>query len=458
MRSLYIYLCKYNEICIYAIFSLSFHQLQSVGTQQSSFQKTLIIHGNKGYAQMNLIKSLTSNITVLAGKIQGRMERRRIVSLQPNRPAVGNVLISYILKPFLLKPGEPIPTSHTHYWECLQMAKTFLEMGYCVDVIRFDNDVFLPRKDYAFFIETRWNLQRSAPYLSKDCIKIFHADTAHLLFHNAAEANRILALQQRRGVTLMPRRFEAPNKAIEHADCAIVLGNEFTLSTYRYTQKPLYRVPISSQVTYPCPEEKDFEACRKHFLWFGSGGLVHKGLDLLLDAFAQMPDYHLTICGPINKEEDFVKEFYKELYQTPNIHTVGWVDLDSQNFINILNSCIGIVYPSCSEGGGGCVINCMHAGLIPLVSYEASVDVSDDYGVIFKECSIEEIKSSIQMISSLPAQKLKQMARNSWEFARANHTRERFAQVYKNTIDTIQKSHSHKANLAVPEPALLAKG
>jgi glycosyltransferase involved in cell wall biosynthesis len=389
----------------------------------------------------NLIKRVTDNVTVVTQKIQGRLERRRMISLQPNQPAVGNVMISYVVDPFTLKPGEPVPTSHTQHWECLQMAKTFLDFGYNVDVIWFYNDVFIPKKHYTFFIETRWNLQRCLPFLNKDCIKIFHADTAHLLFHNAAEANRLLELQQRRGITLSPRRFEQPNKAIEYADCATVLGNEFTMNTFKYANKPLHRIPISAPTLYPYPENKDFAACRKNFLWFGSGGLVHKGLDLLLDAFSQMPDYHLTICGPINKEKDFETAFYKELYQIKNIHTVGWVDVTSQKFIDIVNSCLALVYPSCSEGGGGCVINCMHTGLIPIVSYESSVDVSDDYGVILKENSVEEIKKSIENISQLDPSILEKMARNSWEFVRENHTREHFTQVYRKTVEKIMLQH-----------------
>ena len=124
-------------------------------------------------------------------------------------------------------------------------------------------------------------------------------------------------------------------------------GNEFTLNTYSYANKPIYRVPISTTVLYSWPEEKDFEACRKRFLWLGSGGLVRKGLDLVLDAFAEMPEYDLTVCGPIQRERDFEKAYYKELYQTPNIHTVGWVDIASPEFIEITNNCIGLIYPSC---------------------------------------------------------------------------------------------------------------
>ncbi|WP_250124078.1 glycosyltransferase [Chroococcidiopsis sp. CCMEE 29] len=375
-------------------------------------------------------------------RLKGRIARLKVFSFKPEQPSRGNVLISYVLEPFFcLERGQPIPNYHTQHWECMQMVKTFLDLGYCVDVISLFNDLFVPKKDYSIFIDVRWNLERLAPLLNKDCVRIVHIDTAHYLFHNAAECNRLLALQQRRRVTLIPRRLDMPHLAIEHAHCATTLGNEFTINTHKYANKPIYRIPISAPEVYPWSEDKDFEACRKRFLWFGSGGLVHKGLDLVLEAFAEMPDYDLTICGPITKEKDFEQAFYQELYQTLNIHTIGWIDVNSPKFLEITNSCIGIIYPSCSEGGGGCVITCMHAGLIPIVSYEASVDVHDDFGVILKECSIEEIKNTLRRISSCSGQELKGMARKSWEFARANHTKEKFAQEYRNVVENIIASY-----------------
>lgn len=390
--------------------------------------------------QNKLLSRMRYNFTLLAGKVKSGIQKRRSISLKPELPSQGNVLISYFIEPFLLKPGQPVPNSHTYYWECLQIAKTFLDLGYCVDVISYCNDVFIPQKDYAFLIEVRWTLQRIAPLLNKDCVKIVHIEVAHILFQNATESNRLLALQQRRGVTLSPRRFEMPNLAIEHADCATILGNEFTMSTFMYANKPMYPIPISTPVVYPWPEEKDFEACRKRFLWFGSGGLVRKGLDLVLDAFAQMPDYHLTVCGPVQKEEDFEKAFYKELYQTPNIRTIGWIDISSREFTEITNNCIGLIYPSCCEGQSGGVVTCLHAGLIPIISYESGVDV-DDFGVILKTCSIEEIKNSLRMVSNLPAQELKMKARKAWEFARENHTKEKFAETYRNVINEIRTTY-----------------
>lgn len=317
------------------------------------------------------------------------------------------------------------------------MAKTFLDLGCCVDVIHWTNKLFKPNKEYRYFIDGRWNFERLTSHLNQNCIKIMHIDTAHTLFQNAAECNRLLQLQQRKGITLRARRYEVPNLAIEHADCATILGNRFTISTFKYANKPLYRIPISTPLLFPWPNKKDFEACQKRFLWFSSGGLVLKGLDLLLDAFSEMPDYDLTICGPVQNEKDFEQAFYKELYETSNIHTLGWIDVDSPDFIEIANSCISVIHPSCSEGGGGSVIGCMHAGLIPIVSYEASVDIEDEFGILLRNSSIEEIRSSIQAVSDLPIQELKLMSKKSWEFARKNHTQENFAREYRDFAEKL---------------------
>lgn len=79
---------------------------------------------------------------------------------------------------------------------------------------------------------------------------------------------------------------------------------------------------IYIQGLYLCSQEKDFDTCHQNFLWFGCGSLVHKGLDWVLEAFSQMPDCHLTICGSISQEKKFVEPFSKELSQTLSIHTV----------------------------------------------------------------------------------------------------------------------------------------
>jgi glycosyltransferase involved in cell wall biosynthesis/LmbE family N-acetylglucosaminyl deacetylase len=358
----------------------------------------------------------------------------QVISLEPENKSQGDMLLSYRIEPFLLKPGEPIQNSHTHYWESWQIARTFLDLGYSVDVIHARNKTFQPKKNYSYFIGHRINFDRIAGLLKGDCVKIAHLDTAHWIVNNYSTYQRKFELQQRRGLAIKEsHRLIEPNLAIESADYAVTYGNQFTFETYRHAKKPLFRVPISTCALFPSPENKNFGACRSNFLWFGSGGFVHKGLDLVLEAFAEMPDYHLYVCGPLEKEKDFARAYSKELYQTPNIHTIGWVDVEGAEFAEIANRCLGLVYVSCSEAGGGSVITCMHAGLIPLVSYESSVDVGD-FGVVVKGHSVNAIKSAIQMVSQFPVEQLQKMAQKSWEYARVGHTREKFAEEYKKVI------------------------
>lgn len=362
----------------------------------------------------------------------------QVFHLAPSGRPKGNALVSYVIDAFRLAPGQPIPSSHTNYWESWRMARTWAEQGYAVDVISYLNRWrFWPRKRYDVIVDSRVNLERVGALQGPGCIKVMHVDSAHVLFANAAEARRLLDAQRRRGVSLAPRRFERPNRAIDVADCATVLGNRFTMETYAYAGKPMYRVPISQPVLYDWPEDKDFEACRTRYLWFGSGGLVHKGLDLVLEAFAGMPDLHLTVAGPVEQEEDFAAAYRKELFETPNIRTVGWVDIDSRRFVDLARECVALVYPSCSEGGGGAVVTCLHAGLVPIVTYEASVDVDDTFGVVLEGTSVAEIRQAVRRLSALPAPTLRDMARRGFEFARANHTRERFAEEYRKAVAAI---------------------
>ncbi len=360
----------------------------------------------------------------------------RYVSLKPQKGCQKHVLCSYIIEPFLRKNSEPLPNSHTNYWESWQIVNTFLQLGYAVDVIDYTNKFFTPKKDYSIFIGSRRNFQSIAQQLNEDCLKIAHLTTAHWLFNSAAEYARCLDLKERRGMSLSSLRPVEENWAIEYADCATMLGNNFTKSTYTYAQKPIYSLSIPACTVYPWADDKNFEKCRNHFLWFGNNGFVHKGLDLVLDVFSEMPDYELTICGPIQKEKAFEKAFYKELYETPNIHTVGWVDVTSPEFIDITNKCIGLIYPSASEGQSGAVVTCLQSGLIPIISYESGVDVND-FGIILKDCTIDEIKRSIQSVSKSPTTELEKMAKKAWKFARANYTREKYSDEFRKTIEKI---------------------
>ncbi len=123
---------------------------------------------------------------------------------------------------------------------------------------------------------------------------------------------------------------------------------------------------------------------------------------------------------------------------------MGWTDIASDRFREILDQCAGLVYPSCSEGGGGSVITCLHAGLVPLLTYETSVDLHD-FGVLLPDASVETIQRVVREVSALPAAELRRRAVAAWEHARREHTRERFTESFRGAIEEILRRRQEQS-------------
>jgi len=361
---------------------------------------------------------------------------QRMATVAAKGPAKGRVLLSYILDPFLVDDPSQISHAHTHDWECWQMAATFAARGFDVDIVQFDDTSFVPKQDYQILVSARTDLERLAQHLPANCLKIAHLDTAHFLTNNAGALERLVTARDRHGCALRNSRMVEENWAIEAADMGCVLGNDFTAQSYRYAGKPIHRIRISSPEIYDWPEAKDFEQVRRSFLWFGSGGLVHKGLDRVLAVFSELPDYHLTVCGPIAEEYRFNKAFHKALYDTPNIETVGWVDVASKAFTDICAQHVATVYVSASEGGGGSTLTCMHAALIPVVTAAASVDIGD-FGLLCPDAELATVRSKITAVAAMDEGELRRRAKGAWNFARENHTRDAFASDYAAFVESI---------------------
>jgi len=367
----------------------------------------------------------------LIRRLRGVSER--CVSLPPagNRPPRGRVLFSYIIDAVLVRDPSRLPHSHPNFWETWAMAECFRAEGYAVDVVHWTRRGPPPRLDYDIYVDVRRNFDRYAADLPASCLKIAHMDTAHHRVHNGNQLLRLEDLRRRRGIDLAPFKLVEENHAAENADRITVLGNEFTLESFGSAGKPIRRIRLSNAFCYPFPEDKDLDASRRRFLWMGSEGFVHKGLDLVLEAFAGLPEFDLTVCGPIEREPAFRKAFSDLLYRTPNIRTEGWVDVAGPRFRDLARQCLALVYPSCSEGGGGCVITAMHAGLIPMVTREASVDVEPDRGIQLADASVESIQRAVRHLSARSTDELNAMARAAWRWAREFHTRGRFMNEYR---------------------------
>lgn len=164
-------------------------------------------------------------------------------------------------------------------------------------------------------------------------------------------------------------------------DNIITLGNNKVVNSYKkYFSRKIYSIPISYYKIFDHVEilkNKNFKDAKNHFLWFGSLGLIHKGLDLLLEVFKDLPNLNLHVCRPIDNEPKFKAIYYKELYNTKNIHTYGYQNIQSKSFKDIISKCAFIIFPSCSEGESSSIINVLLYGLIPIVTNTEGIKIKD---------------------------------------------------------------------------------
>ena len=310
-----------------------------------------------------------------------------------------NCLISYIAFPF--KKNILFSKSHQNVWQVREIASIISRQGYNVDIIDYDIRQFRFKKKYdlVFDICARdRNVYDDA--VKDDAKRILYITGSNPKFSNSAEIRRIEELWERRGIKLSARRQVALfSSKIELFDSVIMLGNNYNFSTFNsFNFRNVYFV---NNTGYDFTKKIIYEnKSSKNFLFFGSAGCVHKGLDLLLEIFSEQ-DFPCTLYvgGYFEREKDFVEAYSEELYHKNNIIPIGFLDISSEKFFQIASLCGYTILPSCSEGQAGSVLTCMSAGMIPIVSKECGFDAEDV--ILLEDCSIEKVREKILMAASL---------------------------------------------------------
>jgi glycosyltransferase involved in cell wall biosynthesis len=351
-------------------------------------------------------------------------------------------LILYLSRPFYTRKKALTRVHHSNLQQVIEIGNAFNRLGYVADVVDWLDTTFCPSKHYDVFFGMHHSYERISKQLPDSCKKIYYATGTYWQFENSAEQQRVQDLKQRRGISLkLPARL-SQNKWVEDADAVIVMGNKFTEGTYKGKNPNIYQIDNSALTPFePIIEKKNYALCRNNFLAFPSTGLLHKGLDLVLEAFADLKDHTLWVCGPLQSpsEKEFVRLFSKELFETPNIQAVGWTDLYSSNFRKVVAACGSIIFPSCAEGSATGVLTCMRCGLIPIVSLETGID-TDEFGVTLKNCSVDEIRNAVENLSRLPPTELKQRALTGISVAKTRYSLQVFGKRMEDILSQILRS------------------
>ena len=355
------------------------------------------------------------------------------VTLNPSsKTPRGRVLFSYLENPLRWSEDHRGFGGHTNQWESREIVRIFTDLGYKVDAINWNDKQFVPQQSYNVCFDISTNLQRLAPFLDRRAVKILHRTTSDPFYQNRAELARVSALEIRRQAHYEPkRRISFPDlehKSMEIADVCSLKGNSHTLRTYPQEFRHKIKLLQISGCSLPenLTKDSDFVPRKREFLWFFGSGVVHKGLDLLLEVFSKHSEFTLNIVGKVDREPDFMAIYHHELTELPNVRMHGPMRTDSRRFQEIINDVFCFIAPSCSEGLSPAVVTCMQIGLYPLISRNTGITLPPDCGRYLDKGNVPEIEDAVTEIFKMTASDLQSEIRRSQSYSLSELSRARF--------------------------------
>jgi glycosyltransferase involved in cell wall biosynthesis len=253
---------------------------------------------------------------------------------------------------------------------------------------------------------------------------------------------RVREMESRRGVYYTPKRLvpypDLAQRSLEIADAASLIGNKETLATYPADlQAKIRLVTVSVPRMDEVIRRPPLLPAGREFLWFGGRGAVHKGLDLVLEAFADVPALALHVAGYVDQEPDFVKAYRRELFDTPNITYHGFMEIGSAAFAKILEKVFCFIAPSCSEGISPAAAVCLQVGLYPILSRHAGVTLPPGCGTYLEDCSVPEIQAAVRRLVLEPADRIESAMRSCQSYALSTYSREAFRRDYAAFLEDV---------------------
>jgi len=230
------------------------------------------------------------------------------------------ILISYLNEQFFF--GLDTKNSHTNYNENSLIIKYFIEKDFSIDLIECTDKNFIPKNDYYDVIFGFGEPFRKACDCNENAKKIIYLTESSPKFSYVAEKRRIVNYKQRNNVSKDIKLARSGTHYLDNdltiSDYYLLIGSHYTLDTYltHYELDKAKFLLINPTGLFNesfMLKDKSFIK-NNNFLWFGSRGAIHKGLDLLTEVFSKNEELNLYAYG-VNKNG------YKYLKKSNNIYS-----------------------------------------------------------------------------------------------------------------------------------------
>jgi glycosyltransferase involved in cell wall biosynthesis len=265
----------------------------------------------------------------------------------------------------------------------LLMVRSLVQAGFSVHLYDWQNE-YAPVGTASVFIGHGRCFHRLASKAQAAFAKVLLTTSSSPRFDNAQVTARFDDFNRRHGLRVPyeppPHEHVMPNVAA--ADKVYMMGSDFIAETwpgeYRAKRHPYHNVS-------------------SFFLYISGTCVLRRGLDLLIDAFRDVP-HRLLICSPTSADRWFFDYYRPVLAQSGNIRCLGYVDTAGSAFRRLAEEADYVILPSCSESESSSVLNAMTLGLLPVVTENAGFADVERYGFLIKEAKVDGIRDLVRRI------------------------------------------------------------
>ncbi|GAA4357283.1 hypothetical protein GCM10023185_21880 [Hymenobacter saemangeumensis] len=317
---------------------------------------------------------------------------------------------------------------HNIYFQFLAILKRLVDHGFVVDCIKKDTlEYGVDTSQYELILDEGDSLAFMPKVEGQR--KVFYCTGTKWNRWNSDELRRVEWFQQKYGIFVKPVRQIKPNFSDQVADYILYKGVPEQMQDFN---KSACRVQLAMPVEFePDKVVRDFS--KRDFVWIGGWGAIHKGLDLVVEAFEKLPGLKLHVFGAIEREPPVMNWLQEKIAANPNIRYHGFADYRSPAFQQIVASCAGHVYPSAGENGCATLGQTAHFGQVPITTPTAN-NQANYLGLNIEEADresmINSICANVDEVVMMSEKELKERSFELMGFARQRFTRTAFIQSF----------------------------
>lgn len=339
-----------------------------------------------------------------------------------------------------------LPKYHSNFTECHVIARCFDRLGYIVDCSsRAKTGIDYSPYDIVCGINGNAYMGSFSSDAGINPLRIFYSVGAETCFNYRCTSMRNIEFRERHGHWLLGANRYIPGDPRNYyearfSDAVICLGDSYVLRQFlneecdatMYHQLSAFYFKVVDEAA-----DKDFVACRRNILWFGSSGMLHKGLDIAIDFAVSHPEFTLHICGGSRQESDFWRYYGPVIESHDNIVMHGFVDIESKEYAAVLSQCGILLNPSVSEGGAVSVLNVLgNAPMFPVYSKGTGLDLSA-VGVEVANVAYRDFEEALLAVDSLSPGEFSRKAWAAYHTVRDNYTLEKYEEGMYNCLKGI---------------------